>query len=41
MFFIVGRVLRARFYKLFNQYKTFILVRIKQSVGLSSFEILE
>ncbi len=29
MFFIVGRVLRARFYKLFEQYKTFILVKNK------------
>ena len=28
-------------YKLFNQYKIFILTRIKQSVRLSSFEILE
>ena len=40
MFFIAGRVLRASSYKLFNQYKTFIHPRIKQAVGLSSFEIL-
>ena len=29
MLCIAGRVLRARFYKLFNQYKTFILVKNK------------
>ena len=40
MFFIVGRVLRASSYMLFNQYKTFIL-KNKAVRGLSSFEILE
>lgn len=29
MFFIVERVLRARLYKLFNQYKTIILIKNK------------
>ena len=41
MFFIVGRVLRASSYMLFNQYKTFILVKNKAVRGLSSFEILD
>ena len=40
MFYIVGRVLRASSYKLFNQYKTFILEN-KAVRRLSSFEILE
>ena len=38
--FIAGSVLRASSYKLFNQYKTFIL-KNKAVRGRSSFEILE